>query len=842
MHRLAEPVRFCLVLTWSFLLVLAAIPGGADTAPAIAPAGAHEAAGYRLPPQSLVDILTRPLTPQARVSPDQEWILLLEQPSLPSIAELAEPELRLGGLRLSPRNSGPSRRRPAAGLELVRIADGATRAVRGLPSVARIGEVRWSPDSSHVAFTQTLPERIELWVLSVATGEARRVTDRALNLAARVWPIWSADGRSLVCALIPEDRGAAPEPSPVPTGPTIQQNLGDSAPARTFQDLLKNAHDEALFEHYLTSQLARVDLDGTVTPLGEPGILWDYDPSPDGKYLLTSIIHRPFSYLRPARWFPTRVEIWDRSGALVQRIVDLPLRENIPVGYGSVEDGPRAFSWRHDAPSTLVWVEALDGGDASRDVEFRDRLFLLHAPFVSEPVPWASLVNRFGGISWARDDLALVSGWWWKTRNIRVSRIRPGSPEQPAELLIDRSWEDRYNDPGAPVLTTNAMGRSELLLAEDGHTLFLIGDGASPEGDRPFVDTYDLTSGKTTRLFRSEAPYYERPVGILDADGGRLLSRRESVEEPPNYFVREVDGEGELRRLTEVPHPAPELVGLRKELIRYSRADGVPLTATLYLPPGHKVDEDGPLPMLMWAYPQEFKSAAAAGQVTDSPYRFDRIRWSSALLWVTQGYAVLDDPSMPIIGEADDEPNDSFREQLVMSAEAAVEESLRRGVTTAGQIAIGGHSYGAFMTANLLAHSDLFAAGIARSGAYNRTLTPFGFQSEERTLWEASEVYYNMSPFMHADKLNEPILLIHGESDNNSGTFPMQSERFYNALRGHGATARLVMLPHESHGYRARESVLHMLWETHQWLETYVRKPQPRVPKVEQNQIGRGDP
>ena len=835
MRRSPELARLVAVLMYCVALVAAALPGAA------APT-----AEYQLPPKTLTDIVDRPLTPQVRISPDHRWLLLLEQPSLPSIAELAETELRLGGLRFRPQNNGPSRRRPAAGLEILRIADRQTRAVRGLPEGARIDDVSWAPDSSHVAFTHTGSERIELWSVDVATGEARRLADVALNLAARVAPQWSADSRSLVCSLVPEGRGPAPRQRTVPSGPTVQENLGETAPARTFQDLLKNAHDEALFEHYLTSQLARIGLDGTVTPLGAAGIHWDYDPSPDGEYVLVETLHRPFSYLRPAPWFPTRVEVWDRDGKLVQQVADLPLREDIPIGNGSVATGPRSFSWRHDAPATLMWVEALDGGDANRQAELRDQLFLLPAPFTGEPLPWVSLANRFGGVEWGRDDLALVFGWWWKTRNVRVSRAYPGEPERPAELLVDRSWEDRYSDPGSPASTTNAMGRSVLLTSADGSTLYLIGAGASPEGDRPFVDAFDLETRESRRLFRSEAPYYERPLAVFDRQGESLLTRRESVDEPPNFFVRDLAGTGGgLRQLTEFQHPTPELVGLQKEQIRYQRADGVQLTATLYLPPGYRA-EDGPLPMLMWAYPREFKSADAAGQVTDSPYRFDRVGWWSALLWLTQGYAVLDDPSMPIIGEADEEPNDTFRKQLVASARAAVEESLRRAVTSEEQIAIGGHSYGAFMTANLLAHSDLFAAGIARSGAYNRTLTPFGFQSEERTLWEAPEIYFEMSPFMHVEKIDEPILLIHGEADNNSGTFPMQSERFYNALRGHGATARMVMLPHESHGYRARESILHMLWETHRWLETYVRKPPlapaEAVPSVERGEVSRGEP
>jgi dipeptidyl aminopeptidase/acylaminoacyl peptidase len=127
------------------------------------------------------------------------------------------------------------------------------------------------------------------------------------------------------------------------------------------------------------------------------------------------------------------------------------------------------------------------------------------------------------------------------------------------------------------------------------------------------------------------------------------------------------------------------------------------------------------------------------------------------------------------------------------------------------------------MTANLLTHSRLFAAGIAESGAYNRTLTPFGFQNERRSYWEAPEIYNRMSPFMNADKVKDPMLLIHGMADNNSGTFPIQSESYYAALKGFGATVRLVLLPDESHGYAARESILHKHWEVLNWMNKYVR-------------------
>lgn len=787
---------------------------------------------YQTPAQVLVDMVDAPPTPEVRLSPDREWLLVLERPSLPPIEELARRELRLAGLRIDPGTHGRSRTYALSGLSLVRVADGEERPIQGLPAEPRIERPAFSPDGARIAFTHTREDGIELWLADVATGQARRLTAARLNLAAGSGPVWLPDSSGLLVPLVPEGLGPEPAEPEVPAGPVIQESSGRKAPARTYQDLLQDPYDEVLFEHYLTARLARVGLDGDVAPLAGPGLLGGFDPSPDGRFILVEWLHRPFSYLVPVWRFPRRIEVRDAGGGLVQEIADLPLQDEVPIAFGSVPAGPREHRWRADAPAIVVWAEALDGGDAGAEADERDRLFTLEAPFDGEPRPLVTLALRYGGVEWGRDDLALVSEWWWPTRRQRAWRVRPGQPEAAPELVLDYSWEDRYNDPGAPVTEPDERGRHVLVTGGGGETLYLIGDGASPEGDRPFLDALDLGSGETERLFRSEAPFYERPEGLLGAEAGpaaRVLTRRESVEEPPDYFVRDLAaGPGgsasgvDSRRLTSFPHPTPQLLGVHKELIRYTRDDGVELTATLYLPPG-KTPEDGPFPMLLWAYPQEFKSADAASQVTDSPYRFVRVGWYSPLLFLARGYAVLDDPGMPVVGEGEAEPNDRYVEQLVASARAAVDEVVRRGVAERERIAIGGHSYGAFMTANLLAHSDLFAAGIARSGAYNRTLTPFGFQAEERTVWQAPEVYVAMSPFMHANAVDEPILLIHGDSDNNSGTFPMQSERFYSAVKGLGGTARLVMLPLESHGYRARESVLHVLWEMDRWLETYLR-------------------
>ncbi len=777
--------------------------------------------GYRMPPPELVEIIDAPPTPSVDIGPRRMHLLIQERPALPSIAEVAQPELRLAGIRLNPVTNAPSRERYSSGLLLRALDGGAERRIE-LPDGARIDSVRWAPDGATLAFGLATEAGTELWVADVATARARRLSELQLNGVLGTAYVWSPDSRSLLCLAVPADRPEPPATPSVPKGPAIRESTGRKAAAWTYQDLLTNAHDEELFAYYATSQLARVTLDGRVRPIGEPGLVRRVSPSPGGAYLLVETIHRPFSYLVPAYRFPRRIEILDVLGEHVHLFADMPLQEEIPLGHGAVATGPRSLGWRADAPATLSWVEALDGGDPKVQAEKRDRVFVHAAPFSGERRVLLDLEFRLMGIQWGSDDLALVTESWRKTRQTRTWRLAPGRPDVAPRAIFDRSSEDRYGDPGRPVTWPTATGRSVLLTADGGRALFLSGRGASPAGDRPFLDRLDLATLETTRLWRSAAPYYESISALLDPGAQRMLTRRESPSEPPNYFVRQTAG-GEPKRLTSFPHPAPSLRDASREVIRYTRDDGVELTATLYLPPGYSQEEDGPLPVLMWAYPREYKSAALAGQMRGSPYRFLRTSWSSPTLFLTRGYAVLDGPTMPIIGEGDTQPNDGFVEQLVASAQAAVDELVRRGVGDPDRMAIGGHSYGAFMGANLLAHSDLFRTAIARSGAYNRTLTPFGFQAEERTFWEAPEVYFGMSPFMHADHVNEPVLLIHGEADNNSGTFPLQSQRFYHALKGHGALVRLVMLPHESHGYRARESVMHTLWEQDAWLEKYVK-------------------
>jgi dipeptidyl aminopeptidase/acylaminoacyl peptidase len=781
-----------------------------------------ESPEYKLPPKAIADLVDAPPTPYVSIDPMYRWMLLQEYQSLKSIEEMAQPELRLAGIRFNPQNHGPSRGWYGTGLKLLEISSGEEYVIKNMPPQAKIRNISWSPNGEYIAFLTFRENGQDLWIIDVTEKSAKLLIKNKMTSVYGYPYSWLPDNKGLICKMLPEKMGEPPVKNTVPTGPVIQETSGKKAPARTYQDLLKTAYDEALFEYHFAAQVHRVALEGAATPIGKTGIIRRIDPSPDGKNILVEIVHKPFSYLVPAYRFPYLVEVWDLDGNLVKQIADRPLAEEIPIGFGAVPTGPRSFDWRSDVPATLYWAEAQDGGDPKAEAEIRDNIYTLPAPFTENPKLLISLQLRYSDVTWGTDNLALVSEWWWQDRRIRTWKINPSSDAADTTLLHDYSWQDRYNDPGNPLLRKLPNGHVALVTNQQKNTIYFVGDGGSPEGDQPFIDSYDLEKNEIKRMWRSEAPYYERPLNFLDISTLTMITRRESVTEPPNYYIRNLKND-KIRQITKFPHPTPQLKDVQKELIRYDRDDGVTMTATLYLPPEYK-SGDGPLPLLMWAYPREFKSADAAGQVTTSPYRFVRVGWWASVLWLAAGYAVLDGPTMPIIGEGDEEPNDTYVKQLVASARAAADEVIRRGVAEEGRMAIGGHSYGAFMAANLLAHSDIFAAGIARSGAYNRTLTPFGFQAEERTLWEAPQVYFKMSPFMHAEKVNEPILLIHGKVDNNSGTFPMQSERFYNALKGHGATARLVMLPLESHGYRSRESIMHMLWEMSTWLDKYVRK------------------
>lgn len=781
---------------------------------------AEQDEGYRSPPSIIADLVDAPRSPGVAISDDRKWIAFLKRPSTQTLAELAQPEEKLAGLKINPTIFAPSRALGYQGIQLKSLDGSVDLTLNNLPQ-GKIMDVSFAPDSQKLAFVLEGEQGLNLWIYHLASQRLHKASERFISASLRGEKyLWLDDSSGVYTRLTVASADQRPKQSLSATKPVIQTTDGKKAAVRTYSDLLKSPYDEALFEFLTRAQLARIDLGGKVTLLGKPGMISEFSPSPDGQYLLVSQLQKPFSYMVPYSRFPELVEVWNTSGEVVKSLAKLPSGETIPKGFDSVREGPRDVHWRADVAATLVWAEALDGGDMSKEIAHHDAVYSLAAPFSAEPSEMLRLERRYSGIQWGNQGLAVVSEWRFADRTLRSWKFQPANPQADWVLFQERSYNDRYKDPGNFVRQRNQYGES-VIKVENGSQVYLTGRGASPKGNIPFLERYDFSNNSKERLWQSEAPYYEQVMLVLDDNVTKLLTLRESQTEQPNFFVRDLSAD-KLTQFSDFPHPSPGFVGISKERIQYQRADGVALNGTLYLPPGYDKSQ-GPLPVLLWAYPREFKDKAVASQVKDSPYEFVRVSYWGPMPHLAQGFAVFDDPTMAIVGDGDAQPNDSFRAQLVQSAEAAVKTLVDKGIADPERIAIGGHSYGAFMVANLLAHSDLFRAGIARSGAYNRSLTPFGFQGEERSFWEAQEVYATMSPFFHAEKINEPMLMLHGEDDPNSGTYPMQSERMFAAMKGLGGQARLVMLPHEQHGYRARESLLHMLWEQYQWLETHVK-------------------
>ena len=784
---------------------------------------AQENLTYQKPPQEILDLVDVPLAPSTILDSDGEMMIFLYRDQYKSIAELSEEELRLGGLRINPVTNISSRATYYNNLEVKEIEAETPTQVQGLPENPRLSNFSWSPDESKIAFTHTTNTGVELWVLDIKNAQARKLTDANLNANMRDVINWFKDNSSVLVKMLPEDRKDLIDPeTAVPTGPTISVSDGKEAQNRTYQDLLKNPNDEYNFEQLARSELVKINLDGTSEKWMDAKMYSSVSFSPNGEYVMVNHIKKPFSYLVPYYRFPSETNIYKVSGELVNQVNDEPLLEDLPQGFMSTQTGRRSVQWRNDKPASLVYVKALDEGDPEVEVDYRDEVFVLEAPFKGEGKSILKTKDRFSGITWGNDEIALADDYWWNTRNTRTYVFNPSDVSEEPEVIFDRNYQDRYSDPGRFVTTKNDFGQSILKL--DDEDAFLLGAGYSEEGQFPFADKIDLENGETERLYQSEYnDKKETLVEALDIEDGEILVRIESATEYPNYYIRDIDDKEDLTQITSFENPFKSLENVSKEVITYEREDGLELNGTLYLPADFDKENPEEHPMIVWAYPREYKDKNSASQNTSNANDFTYPYYGSPIYWVNRGYVVLDDASFPIIGEGDEQPNDSFREQLVANGKAAIDAVAEKGYVDRDRVAVGGHSYGAFMTANLLSHSNLFAAGIARSGAYNRTLTPFGFQSEERNYWEVPEVYYNMSPFMHADKMKTPLLLIHGEADNNSGTYPMQSERYFNALKGLGATARLVMLPKESHGYSAKESVLHVLWEQDQWLEKYVK-------------------
>jgi dipeptidyl aminopeptidase/acylaminoacyl peptidase len=774
---------------------------------------------YQQPPKDIRDVLNALPTPAISVSPQRDYAIFLQAVRYPPIAQVAQPFLPLAGVRFDAATNSLHMATYYISFAIKRLPTGEDIAI-ALPPGGKFGAPVWSPDGKQFAFTNTAAKSVELWIGSPSTGQARRIPGLSVNGVQTGGPAvqWLGDNRTLIVSTVPGNRGPVPVEPAIPIGPHVRESTGNAGPAPTFEDLLATPHDEDLFDYYATSQLVYLDAaSGKSTPFGKPAIYSLVRPAPDQTHLLVGWLHKPYSYQLTARAFPEEIEVWDRNTKVEYKVASLPLADRVPLA--GVRTGPRSYQWLQDKPGTLVWAEALDGGDPKAKVQYRDAIKMIAAPFSAQPSEIFKTEQRFRSLQPLANNKALVDDYERVKRIVRTFEISldqpgPGKPNNDARLIFSLNERDAYHDPGNPILKTTPDGRR--LVIQSGDEIYLEGEGASPTGDHPFLDRFNLATGKAQRLFQSDAGAYETIAAVLDDSGTRLLTRRESPADPPNYYVRT---DSDVKPLTRFPDPTPQTAGIKKQLVTYKRADGVPLSFTLYLPANYKPGTK--LPALVWAYPFEFSDADTAGQVTGhAPQAFSQLNYHQ--LFVLHGFALIDDAAMPIIGDAET-VNNTYVDQLVMDAQAAVDKAVEMGVVDRDRVGIFGHSYGAFMTANLLAHSKLFRAAVAESGAYNRTLTPFGFQTETRTFWEAPDVYTKMSPFWFADKIKTPILLIHGEADDNTGTYPIQSERMFAAIRGNGGTVRLVMLPAEAHGYRGKESLEHVLYEELTWFDKYLQ-------------------
>ena len=784
---------------------------------------AQENIKYQKPSKEILNLVEFERPPSVLYDEQKNYMVFIYRDNYKSISDLSEKELRLGGLRINPKTNIGSRVTFYNNVKIKNLKErkGSVNQVKGLPENPKLSNFSWSPDQTKIALANTTSEGVELWLLDLEKGEVSKLTKPNLNANIGSVINWSADSKSMLVKVISSIKKPLINTSLiVPDGPTVSTNFGEKAQNRTYQDLLKNKSDEHNFEQLATSAIHKVYLNGDSEKWLDDAMYRGISFSPDGNYVMITQIKKPFSYLVTYSRFPTKTDIYTKEGSLVTNLLETPLIEELPKGFMATTKDKRSFSWRSDKAATLTYVEALDGGDPANMVEYRDEVFELEAPFSGEGKSLIKLINRYAGIDWANENMAIAYDRWWNTRNTKAYSFNPSNNNDTPKTIYDRNYQDAYSDPGSFLKERNNYNRSVIKL--NSGRAYMRGAGFTKQGQFPFIDEVNIKSFAKKRIYQSTYTNKVESIQDYDPSSKQLIVRIESPTEFPNYYSKKVNSK-RLNKITDFENPFLELQNVKKQTITYKRDDGLELSGILYLPLDYDEEKKEKRPMILWAYPREFKDRKSASQSTKNSNEFTYPYYGSMVYWVTKGYVVLDDASFPIIGEGKEQPNDNFRKQLVANGKAAIDAVDKMGYIDRAKVAVGGHSYGAFMVANLLSHSNLYAAGIARSGAYNRTLTPFGFQSEERSYWEAPEVYYTMSPFMHAEKMKTPLLLIHGEDDNNSGTYPMQSERYFNALKGLGATVRLVMLPKESHGYASKESIFHVLWEQDQWLEKYVK-------------------
>lgn len=775
--------------------------------------------GYKKPKSDIWNIVKAPRAPFIIINEQKTRMLKVYYNSMPSIKYISRPIVKLGGKRFNPKNRSRNRSYFYTKIVVQDLKSNGEKEIN-FGNNPILNYPYWSPNGDKLAVTIEKNNCTELWFVDANTARPVKIKNICMNTILGSGIQWLDNNRIIVRARTKQKKIAFDNNTP--QGPRVEESTKKKSQNRTYKDLLKNENDSKMFNYYLDSQLKVVNLkNGSVKNIGKHGIFTRYSISPNKKLLIVDRIKRPFSYVVPYYYFAKNIELWNLKGKVVNTFAKLPVFDSIPIR--GVPTGPRDIEWVPNKPATLFYSKALDKGDHKVKAKFRDQLVLAKISKnnkIKEKV-FFKTKNRFSGITWLNDGSgdALVYDYdrdkkWVKGLIVNTDK------ENKSKVLWDYSINDSYNKPGKNVLETNEIGQEMLAVDKIGPNryIYTYGKGATSNGDYPYLKRWNLSDSSSKELFRAKKGSYERFIGFADENHNKIVTKYETKIDFPNYYVTDILNNVK-KKLTNEKNPSEVFGKIKKEIIKYSRADGVKLSGILYYPINYKKGKR--YPTVIKAYPRQYNSAKMAGQVRGSSNKYSMPYRSSHLYFVLRGYAVLDKAQMPVVG-GPETMNDTFVEQLVDSSKATIDALVKKGITDKKRVGVIGHSYGAFMVANLLTHTDLYKAGIARSGAYNRSLTPFGFQNEVRTFWEAKNTYLKVSPFMNANKIKHPILLIHGAIDNNSGTHTIQSERYFSAIKGNGGTARMVLLPNEGHSYAALESVGHVLWEMFRWFDLYL--------------------
>lgn len=843
---------------------------------------------YVRPPEVIERLVTAPRhlnVSLTQPSPDRRHFLKTQSEGLPSVEAFGKPHLYFAGLQVDPAANRARNltTRGAAGLELIDATTGESTRIE-TPKNATVSSPAWSPDGRQLAYIANFETASHIYVADVATGKSTQLTRTPL-LATTVSTVdWSGDGKSVVAVLVPDNRKPEPRRPPVATGPQVRVWMdGQKSPQRNFWSLLEDPFDQELLEWFVTGQLALIDAKTrAVKKIGAPAMIRSVDVGPEGKFFRVTTMRKPFSYVVQYNSFGTTEEIWDAEGKILAEVAKRDLREAPDTsgggGFGrGGGDGPkRGLAWMPDGQG-MYFIEAQpgarrDSGDAPAAGAGRaggagrggaagggnrpDRVVRWNAPF--GPNDTTVLYRHNGPLASVlfTDDAKMLFGAATTGGQGELFAVKLDEPTRRHTIQRQRAWNGGlgggggrgggragggaddslafYATPGNLMTRRGTRGGQVAMMSSDS-AVFLQGTRYFPnyleQAPREFIDKVVIATGQKTNVFTGAADMYEDVAAALDDDLNRVIVIRESPKQVPDSWLRDMKT-GQLTKLTNNRDYTPEYTNAVRRRVVVSRPDGIRFVTNVTLPSDWR--EGTRLPAFFWFYPYEYTSQSEYDRTLRNynANRFPSGGTRTMEYLTTQGYAVVNF-NPPIIGEQG-RMNDNYVADLRMNLYAVIDELDRQGWIDRNRLGIGGHSYGAFSTANAMVHTPFFKAGIAGDGMYNRTLTPNGFQSERRDLWEGQDTYLEMSPMLHVDQMQGALLMYHGMEDQNVGTAPISSIRMMQALRAQGKNSSLFMYPYEDHGPATLETNLDLWARWTAWLHIYVKNAGKPAPKVVQ--------